>query len=152
MSFRGRPTISRRSFLFDEMAEIVFRFPVVVRQNSIAALPVDSVTECATGYRMLTALVVLLRSIGLMRRRHRAVALENLARRQQLAALTRTVTRAQLRTSDRLFWVLLAKGWRERKWHGRCLVRIVTVIDAYVEARLLRSSAFVRLSRSSADF
>ena len=74
---------------------------------------------------MLTALVVLLRSIGLMRRRHRAVALENLARRQQLAA--RTVTRPQLRTSNRLFWVLLAKGWRERKWHGGCLVRIVTV-------------------------
>ena len=76
---------------------------------------------------MLTALVVLLRSIGLMRRRHRAVALDNLARRQQLAALTCTVTRPQLRTSDRLFWVLLAKGWRERKWHGGCLVRIVTV-------------------------
>ena len=40
---------------------------------------------------MLTALIVLLRSIGLICRGHRAVALENLALRQQLAALTRTV-------------------------------------------------------------
>jgi hypothetical protein len=39
---------------------------------------------------MLTALVVLLRSIGLLCRGHRAVALENLALPQQLAALTLT--------------------------------------------------------------
>jgi hypothetical protein len=62
---------------------------------------------------MLTALVVLLRSIGLICRGHRAVALENLALRQQLAALTRTVKRPHLRKRDRLFWILLAKGWRE---------------------------------------
>jgi hypothetical protein len=37
------------------------------------------VIEYATGSRMLTALVVLLRSIGLICRGHRAVALENLA-------------------------------------------------------------------------
>lgn len=36
---------------------------------------VDSVAEHATGSHMLTALVVLLRSIGLMCRGHRAVAL-----------------------------------------------------------------------------
>ena len=46
---------------------------------------------------MLTALLVLLRSIGLLCRGHRAVALENLALRQQLAALTRTIKRAQFR-------------------------------------------------------
>ena len=60
---------------------------------------------------MLTALVVLLRSIGLMCRGHRAVALENLALRQQLAALTRCARkRPQLRPIDRLFWILLAKA------------------------------------------
>jgi hypothetical protein len=37
---------------------------------------------------MLTALVALLRSIGLLCRGHRAVALENVALRQQLAVLT----------------------------------------------------------------
>ena len=62
---------------------------------------------------MLTPLVVLLRSIRLMCCGHRAVALENLALRQQVAALKRTVKRPTLRTRDRLFWVLLAKAWRD---------------------------------------
>jgi hypothetical protein len=62
---------------------------------------------------MLTALFVILRSIGLICRGHRAVALENLALRQQLAALTRTIKRPELRTRDRLFWILLSKAWPE---------------------------------------
>src|SRR5712692_4257071 len=74
---------------------------------------VDSVTECATGSCMLTAFILVLRSIGLICRGHRAVALENVALRQQLAALTRTTRRPQLRTRDRLFWILLAKAWQE---------------------------------------
>lgn len=49
---------------------------------------------------MLTALVGLLRSIGLICCGHKAVALENLALRQQLAALTRTVKRPHLRKYD----------------------------------------------------
>jgi putative transposase len=44
-------------------------------------------------------------------RGHRAVALENVALRQQLAVFRRTVRRPQLRARDRLFWVLLAKAW-----------------------------------------
>jgi putative transposase len=69
---------------------------------------------------MLTALIVVLRSVGLICRGHRAVALENLALRQQVAALTRTVRRPQLRTRDRLFWILLAKAWPE--WRTALLV------------------------------
>ena len=69
---------------------------------------------------MLTAVVVLLRSIGLMCRGHRAVALENLALRQQLAALTRTVKRPRLRTRDRLFWIMLAKAWQQ--WRTALIV------------------------------
>ena len=69
---------------------------------------------------MLTALVVLLRSIGLICRGHRAVALENVALRHQLAALTRTTKRPQLRTRDRFFWILLAKTWRE--WRTALIV------------------------------
>ena len=61
---------------------------------------------------MLAALVVLLRSLRLLCSGHRAVALENLALRQQLSVLRRTVRRPKLRTSDRLFWVLLANAWR----------------------------------------
>ena len=59
---------------------------------------------------MVTALLVTLRSIGLICRGHRAVALENLALRQQLAALTRTVKRPQLRERDRLSWISSPRG------------------------------------------
>ena len=69
---------------------------------------------------MLTALVVLLRSIGLLCRGHRAVALENLALRQQLAVLTRRRARLRLRPRDRLFWILLASAWRE--WRTALLI------------------------------
>ncbi len=69
---------------------------------------------------MLTALLVLLRTISLICRGHRAVALENLALRQQVAALTRTGKRPRLRTQDRLFWLLLSRAWCE--WRGAALI------------------------------
>ena len=53
-------------------------------------------------------LVLILRLIGLLCRGHHAVALENLALRQQVAVLTRISKRPQVRTMDRLFWVCLA--------------------------------------------
>ena len=62
---------------------------------------------------MLATLLVLLRSLMLTCCGHRAVALDNMALRQQLAALTRTRKRPQLRTRDRLFWVCLARAWRD---------------------------------------
>jgi hypothetical protein len=39
------------------------------------------------------------------------LALENLALRQQVAAMKRAVKRPQLRSIDRLFWVLLSRFW-----------------------------------------
>ena len=57
---------------------------------------------------MLTALVVPLRTLALCCQGHRAIALENLALRQQLAVFKRTVKRPPLRSRDRLFWMLLA--------------------------------------------
>src|SRR2546425_12723539 len=42
---------------------------------------------------------------------HRQIALENLALHQQLAVYKRSVTRPKLRTTDRLFWVGLARVW-----------------------------------------
>src|SRR5712691_6266128 len=69
---------------------------------------------------MLAAVVVLLRSLRLLCSGHRAVALENLALRQQLSVFRRTVRRPHLRTSDRLFWVLLAKTWRD--WRTAVIV------------------------------
>jgi len=52
---------------------------------------------------------------GLLRgvRTRRALVLENLALRHQLAVLQRTVRRPRLRPSDRVFWVLLS-----HLWHG----------------------------------
>jgi hypothetical protein len=52
---------------------------------------------------MLAALLVVLRSFALICGVHRAVALENLALRQQLAVFKRTVQRPPLRPRDRLF-------------------------------------------------
>lgn len=68
---------------------------------------------------MLTALVLLLRFIGLMCRGHRALALENVALRQQLVALTRD-KRPHIRWRDRLFWILLAKSWPD--WRSALIV------------------------------
>jgi hypothetical protein len=62
---------------------------------------------------MLTAVVVFFRTIRLICSGHRAVAVENVALRQQLAALKRSVGRPQLRRRDRVFWILLATAWRD---------------------------------------
>jgi hypothetical protein len=69
---------------------------------------------------MLPTLVVLLGTLGLLCSGHRAVALENVALRQQLWVLRRTVRRPHLRTSDRLFGVLLAKAWQD--WRTALIV------------------------------
>ncbi len=69
---------------------------------------------------MLAALVVALRSLALICSGHRAVALENLALRQQLAVFKRIVSRPQLRRRDRLFWMLLASAWRD--WRTALIV------------------------------
>ena len=65
---------------------------------------------------MITLLLHLLRLFPFLCGGHRQLALENLALRQQLAVYKRTVTRPKLRTTDRLFWVWLARvwaGWRQ---------------------------------------
>jgi putative transposase len=63
---------------------------------------------------MMAAMLTLI-LIGLFRvvRTHRALMLENLALRHQLAVLQRTARRPRLRPSDRLFWILLS-----HLWHG----------------------------------
>jgi len=47
----------------------------------------------------------------LVLRTRRSLMLENLALRHQLAVLRRSSPRPRLRTSDRLFWVLLCRMW-----------------------------------------
>src|SRR6266487_1148503 len=73
---------------------------------------------------MLAALVAALRSLALICGGHRAVAIENLALRQQSAVFKRTVRRPQLRHRDRLFWMLLDKAWRD--WRTALIVVLLT--------------------------
>src|SRR5437588_465798 len=65
---------------------------------------------------MITLLLQLLRLLPFLCGGHRQLVLENLALHQQLAVYKRTVPRPKLRTTDRLFWVALARvwsGWRQ---------------------------------------
>jgi hypothetical protein len=102
---------------------------------------------------MLTAFVVLLRSIGLICQGHRAVALENLALHQQLAALQRANPRPPLRRRDRLFWIVMVSAWRE--WRTALIVvRPDTVLRwhrQWLRRRWTRRSSRVRPGRPSTD-
>jgi putative transposase len=65
---------------------------------------------------MITLLLHLLRLLPFLFGGRRQFALENLALRHQLAVYRRTTTRPKLRTTDRFFWVWLARiwaGWRQ---------------------------------------
>src|SRR5215475_12144325 len=56
-----------------------------------------------------------------------AVALENLALRQQLTVLQRSVARRRLRRRDRIFWICLSRLWPN--WRASLvLVRPATVV------------------------
>ena len=56
-----------------------------------------------------------------------SLALENLALRQQLAALTRTQKRPRLKPRERAFWMALSKVWRD--WRSSLvLVQPATVM------------------------
>jgi len=70
--------------------------------------------------RVLETIVVVVRALALACRGHHELVLENLALRQQLAALRRTVARPHLRRRDRLFWIVLSKTWR--RWRAALVV------------------------------
>ena len=59
---------------------------------------------------------------------HRQVVLENLALRQQLAALKRNTPRPRLRETDRIFWITLRNIWPNRRT-ALVIVRPDTVLD-----------------------
>jgi len=62
---------------------------------------------------VLELMFVVIRASMLAWRGHQAILLENIALRQQLRTLKRAVRRPHLRNRDRLFWIALAKMWRE---------------------------------------
>jgi hypothetical protein len=65
----------------------------------------------------MTLLWTLLRALVL---RHATLIAENLALRQQLAVLQRSVRRPRLRRRDRLFWTVLSRCWAG--WQGALLI------------------------------
>jgi putative transposase len=69
---------------------------------------------------MITLLLHLLRLLPFLFGGHRQLALENLALRQQLAVYHRTIIRPPLRSTDRLFWIGLAKIWTG--WRGALVI------------------------------
>jgi hypothetical protein len=65
---------------------------------------------------MITLLLHLFRLLPFLFGGHRQLAIENLALRHQLSVYKRTMMQPKLRTTDRLFWVGLARiwaGWRQ---------------------------------------
>ncbi len=62
---------------------------------------------------IVVMITTLLRALLSALSSHRKLALENLALRQQIAVLQRSIKRPRLKKSDRLFWVLLRRFWKE---------------------------------------
>ena len=102
---------------------------------------------------MLTVLVVVFRFLALICCGHGAVALENVALRQQLAVFRRTGKRPQLRNGDRLFWVLLSKAWQD--WRTALVVvqpdTVVRWHRQWLRRRWTQRSAHARPGRPSTD-
>lgn len=61
---------------------------------------------------MLELLVLIARALALACRGHHELVVENVALRQQLRAMKRTMKHPQLRRRDRPFWIALAHIWR----------------------------------------
>jgi putative transposase len=76
---------------------------------------------------MFAILVSLLCTLRSAFRTHTDLALENLALRQQLAALHRRAPRVRLRPADRAFWIALSQIWS--RWsHALVIVKPETVV------------------------
>lgn len=85
---------------------------VVVRQNAIAPiLRVSDISRSGYAEPMVTGIIDVVRLLLVLTGRQRALALENLAPRQQLALYRRTRPKPIMRWPDRLFWIGLRAAW-----------------------------------------
>ena len=76
---------------------------------------------------MVGLIVRIVRLLIVLVGRHRGLALEVLALRQQLATYRRRQPKPTLRWSDRLFWIGLRAAWRDWK-SALVVVRPATVV------------------------
>jgi putative transposase len=102
---------------------------------------------------VLETFLLMARALALTCRGHHELVLENLALRQQLHALKRTVRHLQLRARDRLFWLVLAETWRN--WRTALVfVQPDTVVRwhrEWLRRRWTRRSARRRAGRPGTD-
>jgi transposase InsO family protein len=96
---------------------------------------------------MLAIILCLFRFVRLLGSGHRAVAVENLALRLQLAAFTRKRRRPVLTQLDRLFWVGLSQVWS--RWRDALVFVQPDTVVRWQRERFRRYWA--RLSRSNRD-
>ena len=75
----------------------------------------------------MSILAVILGFVRAILRRRATLALENQALRLQLAVLQRSVKRPRLRSSDRMFWILLRIWWNDWRSH-LVLVKPETIV------------------------
>ena len=54
---------------------------------------------------------------------HSALAMENIALRQQLSIYHRSKKRPKIRLRDRLFWILVSRYWKKSKQEALIIVR-----------------------------
>ena len=80
-------------------------------------------------WAMPRLVMLLITSVAGLLRSRRDLLLENLALRQQLAALTQKQSLPRLAASDRIFWVLLRRFWSGWK---QALLRSYTAAESVI--------------------
>jgi putative transposase len=126
----------------------------VLRQNCVrSVLGLIFAHSRGEDRRVPDTLLLIARALALACRVHRELILENLALRQQLRALQRSVKRPRLRRRDRIFWIALAGCWR--RWRtALLLVQPETVVRwhrEWLRRRWHRRSRPRRQGRPSVD-
>ena len=82
--------------------------------------------------------------------RSRAVLMvENLALRQQLAVLRRSVKRPRVRDRDRLFWIWLSRIWTG--WSSALVIGAVTAVPILPAAPLAATMSVKEVTHGSAE-
>ena len=77
---------------------------------------------------VLTIMILIMFNIFIFGYVKRAIVLQNLAQRRQLAVYKRKVKRPLIKDRDRLFWIMLSNFWSDWKEH-LVIVKPPTVLD-----------------------